>query len=213
MTLIFKPKQVIEFIGDSITDCDRRMPEYSPLGWGYVREIHRLLQAGYPELRLSVINKGISGNRIIDLTARWETDTISVAPDWLFIYIGINDVWRMFEGDAKEAVRLPDFVQNYHHLIKVTQEKCQATHIRLVSPFLAEKNQEDPFRRKLCDFQTSIDEIGEAYSIPVIHLQPAFDWAMLSKPTAFWANDRVHPTSEGHMLIALTILRACGFSI
>jgi hypothetical protein len=46
----------------------------------------------------------------------------------------------------------------------------------------------------------------------VIHLQPTFDWAMLSQPPEHWILDRVHPTEVGHMLIALTALRACGFS-
>ena len=213
MTLLFKPKRVIEFIGDSITDCDRRMPEHAPLGSGYVREIHRLLQAGYPELNLTLINKGISGDRITNLAKRWEADAINIAPDWLFVYIGINDVWRSFEGAVEEAVDLPDFITFYHRLINETQIKLPDTQIRLVSPFLGEKDVSDPFRRKLFDYQRAIDEIGDATGVPVIHLQPAFDWAMLSKPAGFWTTDRVHPTSEGHMLIALTILRACGFII
>lgn len=213
MTLIFKPQRVIEFIGDSITDCDRRTPAHAPLGSGYVREIHRLLQAGYPELKLTIINKGISGDRITNLAERWESDVVKSTPDWLFIYIGINDVWRSFEGAVEEAVKLPDFKNIYQHLINETKNKIPNTQLRLVSPFLGEIDQSDPFRTKLSEYQSSIDEIGEASSIPVIHLQPAFDWAMLSKPTAFWTIDRVHPTVEGHMLIALTILRTCGFVI
>ena len=90
MTLLFKAKQTIEFIGDSITDCGRRDPTLSPLGDGYVRLIHDLLQAGYPELRLNVINKGISGNTVLDLKSRWRSDVLEISPDWLFIFIGVN---------------------------------------------------------------------------------------------------------------------------
>jgi hypothetical protein len=53
---------------------------------------------------------------------------------------------------------------------------------------------------------------GKEFDLPVIHLQPTFDWAMLSQPPEHWILDRVHPTEVGHMLIALTALRACGFS-
>ncbi|MEA3327942.1 MAG: SGNH/GDSL hydrolase family protein [Chloroflexota bacterium] len=211
MTLLFKPKQTIEFIGDSITDCDRRTMEHAPLGWGYVREIHRLLQAGYPELQLTSLNMGISGNRITNLAARWQSDVINVAPDWLFIYIGVNDVWRYFEGDSKEAVDLPEFTQTYRLLIDDTRSRLPKTQIRLVSPFLAEKDHDDPFRLRLGEYQVSIDDLGEAFNLPVTHLQPAFDWAMLSKPTTYWTVDRVHPTPEGHMLLSLTILRTCGY--
>jgi lysophospholipase L1-like esterase len=212
MTLIFKAKQTIEFIGDSITDCGRREPLFAPLGDGYLRIIHDLLQAGYPELKLSVLNKGISGDTVLDLKARWMTDVMQVNPDWLFIYIGINDVWRFFDGDQAEAVDLTEFTRIYQQIIKNTLSSTSAQ-IRLVSPFLAEKDANDPFRKKLSQYQDEIDLLGDALEIPVVHLQPAIDWAMLSKPGDYWTNDRVHPTREGHMLIALTILRTCGFSL
>ncbi len=209
----FKPGRVIEFIGDSITNCDPRTTEHAPLEWGYFREIHRLLQAGYPELQLKVINKGISGDRITNLAARWQSDVIKIAPDWLFIFIGVNDVWRHFEGDLKEAVELPEFTRTYFQLINDTISGLSGTQIRLVSPFLAEKDHEDPFRKKLGEYQASIDDLGEAFNLSVIHLQPAFDWAMLSKPATYWTVDRVHPTSERYMLIALNTLKTCGFVI
>ena len=212
MTLIFKAHQTIEFIGDSITDFYRTSPEFEPLGSGYVRAIHTLLQAGYPELKLQVINQGISGDRITNLKSRWQEDVLDVNPDWLFIYIGVNDVWRKFEGDPAEAVSLPDFVSIYHHIIDSSQKNTKAQ-IRLISPFLAEADPDDPFRKELTLFQEAINRIGHDYTLPVIHLQPAFDWAMLSKPSDYWTVDRVHPTEFGHMLIALTILRACGFSL
>ena len=212
MTLIFKARQRIEFIGDSITDCGRREPLFAPLGDGYVHIIHDLLQAGYPELKLTILNKGVSGNTILDLESRWKSDAVDVHPDWLFIYIGINDVWRFFDGDGNKAVALPMFTNTYRQLIKESQANTSAQ-IRLVSPFLAEKDMDDPFRKKLGLYQDEIDKIGEEFQLPVVHLQPALDWAMLSKPGNYWSNDRVHPTREGHMLIALTILRACGFSL
>lgn len=212
MTLIFKARQTIEFIGDSITDFYRTTPEFAPLGTGYVKAIHNLLQAGYPELKLSVLNKGVSGNRVTSLEARWEDEVLAVNPDWLFIYIGVNDVWRKFEGDPGEAVSLPDFTASYRRCLKRTQETLK-TKIRLISPFLAEANQDDPFRQELTQYQIAIDTLGEEFSLPVIHLQPAFDWAMLSNPSDYWTVDRVHPTEVGNMLIALTILRTCGFRL
>ena len=212
MTLAFKAKDTIEFIGDSITDCDRLSKHFKPLGNGYVRYIHHLLQTGYPELQLSILNKGVSGDRVSDLKARWKPDVLEVNPDWLFIYIGINDVWRYFDGDREQAIALPEFNNTYRQLINGARTNTKAN-IRLVSPFLAEKDQQDPFRKKLSAYQNTIDGLGDEFDLPVIHLQPAFDWALLSKPAAYWASDRVHPTEEGHMLIALTILRVCGYSL
>ncbi len=212
MTLIFKAKQTIEFIGDSITDCGRTEKDLAPLGNGYVCQINHLLCAGYPELQLKVINKGISGDRVTSLKSRWKADVLEVNPDWLFIYIGVNDVWRYFEGDREEAVDLPEFENIYRQLINSARSGTQAK-IRLISPFLGEKDPDDPFRKKLSRYQAVIDKLGEAFDTPVIHLQQAFDWAMLSQPPKYWTLDRVHPTEVGHMLIALTVLRACGFSL
>jgi lysophospholipase L1-like esterase len=212
MTLIFKAKQTIEFIGDSITDCGKSEKDFEPLGNGYVRDINHLLCAGYPELQLTVINKGISGDRVISLKSRWKSDVLAVNPNWLFIYIGVNDVWRFFEFDREEAVELPEFENTYRQLIKSTQENTRAQ-LRLISPFLGEKDPDDPFRKKLSRYQAVIDKLGKEFDLPVIHLQPAFDWAMLSKPPGYWTIDRVHPTEVGHMLIALTVLRACGFRL
>lgn len=212
MTLIFKPKEKIEFIGDSITDCGRQSPEWHPLGDGYVRLFHDLLQAGYPKLQLKIINKGISGDRVTSLKARWKPDVLEVNPDWLFIYIGVNDVWRFFDGDREKAVHLDEFENIYRQLINGARTGTNAQ-IRLVSPFLAEKDTDDAFRKKLSQYQAAIDALGQGFNLPVIHMQPAFDWAMLSQPASYWTADRVHPTREGHMLIALTILRACGFSL
>ena len=212
MTLIFKPKETIAFVGDSITDCGCREPETAPLGNGYVRLIHDLLQAGYPELQLKVLNQGVSGDRVTSLKKRWKSDVLDVKPDWLFIFIGINDVWRYFEGDSEEAVPVKEFANIYRQLVNGARSNTQA-HLRLVSPFLAEKDPQDSFRTRLGQYQEAIDALAEGFNLPVIHLQPAFDWAMLTRPSAYWTADRVHPTREGHMLIALTLLRACGYTV
>jgi lysophospholipase L1-like esterase len=212
MTLIFKAKSTIEFIGDSITDCGRTEKDFEPLGNGYVRDINHLLCAGYPELQLKVVNKGISGDRVTSLKSRWKSDVLAVNPDWLFIYIGVNDVWRYYEGDREEAVDLLEFENIYRQLINGARGGTQAQ-MRLISPFLGEKDPADPFRKKLSRYQDVIDKLGDEFDLPVIHLQPAFDWAMLSQPPEHWTLDRVHPTEVGYMLIALTVLRACGFSL
>jgi lysophospholipase L1-like esterase len=212
MTLIFKPEETITFIGDSITDCERRTPAFEPLGCGYVYHIHCLLRSVYPDLDLAIINKGISGDRVTDLRNRWQSDVLDINPAWLFIYIGINDVWRFFEGDQNEGVSLGNFSDTYRQLISAVQTKTKAQ-IQLIAPFLAESDPTDPFRRRLAQYQTAIDELGVHFNLPVICLQPAFDRAMHKQPSTYWTSDRVHPTDEGHMLIALTILRVCKFEL
>ena len=212
MTLIFNPNETIEFIGDSITDCERRDPVFKPLGWGYVYNIHCLLRSVHPHMDLTILNKGISGDRVTDLHTRWKIDVLDINPDWLFIYIGINDVWRFFDENQNEGVSLEIFSDTYHQLINAARTKTN-TQILLISPFLAESDPTDPFRSLLAQYQAAVVELGWLFNLPVIQLQPAFDWGMRAQPASFWASDRVHPTEEGHMLIALAILRACKFKV
>ncbi len=212
MTLIFKPNNTIVFIGDSITDSERRSAAYQPLGWGYVYNIHCLLRSVYPHLDLTIINKGISGDRVVDLRDRWQSDVLDVSPDWLFIYIGINDVWRFFEGNPAEGVDLTVFSDIYRQLIEIIQTET-TTKTHLVAPFLAENELQDPFLNQLAQYQAVIDDLGVEFNLPVIRLQSAFNQALRIKPYTYWTSDRVHPTEEGHMLIALTILQDCKFEL
>src|SRR5690606_33196065 len=93
LMLELHPEHRWVFIGDSITDCGRR-DDSEGLGNGYVRLIRDHLLARSPARAPQVINKGISGDRILELSARWEADVIAAHPTVLSIKIGINDVWR-----------------------------------------------------------------------------------------------------------------------
>ena len=92
------------FIGDSITDCGRD-PSGDPTPWdlnaglgrGYVDLVAAHFGAIYPERRIRVINRGVSGNTVRDLVGRWDADVLQLEPDWLSVMIGINDVWRQFD--------------------------------------------------------------------------------------------------------------------
>lgn len=118
-------RPVIVFAGDSITDCDRRTdPE--GLGDGYVR-----LLAGRPELAgFEVRNRGISGNRVLDLQARWEDDVVAERPAIVSVLVGINETWRRYDsGDATSAA---EFERDYRAILR----RVQGARLVLVEPFL-----------------------------------------------------------------------------
>lgn len=208
MAIQFLPRQKLLFIGDSITDAGRSRS--FPYGDGYVRVCQRWLQAAYPELNLSIINRGVSGDTTQDLLNRWDRDAIQPQPDWLFIKIGINDVWSVFEMIYREGIDLENFERNYRSLIDRTQSHTHAQ-IILIEPFLVEENQDDNFRTVLSNYQNIIAKLAEDYSFALVNLQQAFDKGLNNQPSEYWAEDRVHPTPVGHTLIALEVLKACGF--
>jgi len=49
----------------------------------------------------TVYNKGISGNTVVDLLARFNADVRSLSPDLLIVMIGTNDSYRSTIGDYK----------------------------------------------------------------------------------------------------------------
>ena len=78
--------KVFLFQGDSITDCGRdRGAEANPnhntaLGPGYAGKIGGALLAEYPSRNLQILNRGISGHRVVDLYARWKCDAVNLQP-------------------------------------------------------------------------------------------------------------------------------------
>ena len=72
-------KFTVLFQGDSITDCGRATCggagfDNRGLGPGYPGMIAARLACDRPDVDWQFINRGISGNRIVDLYARWKAD-------------------------------------------------------------------------------------------------------------------------------------------
>jgi lysophospholipase L1-like esterase len=44
--------------------------------------------------RIELIGAGVSGNKIYDLYLRADADVIRQSPDFVVIYVGVNDVWH-----------------------------------------------------------------------------------------------------------------------
>ena len=87
--------KVILFQGDSITDAGRSredVPANVGLGVGYPYLVGADLLYNEAELDWQIFNRGISGNRVVDLYARWKIDALNIKPDILSILIGVTVV-------------------------------------------------------------------------------------------------------------------------
>ena len=83
----------ILFQGDSITDCGRNRAEKAPnkgLGSGYVSMVASRLLCDDPDMK--IYNRGVAGNRILDMYARWEEDAMTLDVDVISIHNCINDI-------------------------------------------------------------------------------------------------------------------------
>ena len=110
----------ILFQGDSITDAGRDYNNDGALGRGYALLVEAAL--GYAEPgEHTFINKGISGNRIVDVYARMKRDILNYKPDVMSILIGVNDVWHEL-SDSPNGVDADKFFKIYSMLIEEVKE-------------------------------------------------------------------------------------------
>ncbi|HID56270.1 TPA: hydrolase [Candidatus Poribacteria bacterium] len=208
--LIHNGERVV-FIGDSITDAGKG-DDPNGLGFGYVSIIASLVTAAYPERRIHFINKGVSGNRIVELRERWWGDVIELKPNWVSISIGINDVWRRFDGRPHLAVPLNDFISIYRTLIEDTLSLTRANLILMETSVIGEDLESRP-NRMLSSYNDAIRGFARHYDAILVPVNRAFRKAILSRPGFRWTMDGVHPNPYGHMLIALTWLKSMGFEL
>ena len=207
---------VILFQGDSITDCARNKNELYSLGVGYANLVSAELGYEHPN-EYQFINKGISGNRIVDLYARIKADIINLKPDFMSILIGVNDVWHeiSFQNGVDEA----KFEKIYTMLIEEIYEALPDIKLMILEPYVllgsaTADTAERPDKWQTFDVETKkrakvAKRIAEKFNIPFVSLQDKLDEATkLTGNTTYWTADGVHPTPFGHELIARAWLDA-----
>ncbi|MGI6248171.1 MAG: SGNH/GDSL hydrolase family protein [Acutalibacteraceae bacterium] len=203
---MFKENAVILFQGDSITDTHRSRTDDRNLGEGYVDKINTLLQERYPERGIKVLNRGISGNRTVDLLNRWEEDCIKLAPDYLSILIGVNDTGRRY--DSNDPTSADDFADRLRTIIEMSLNKTSAE-IILLNPFLVDINENiTHMREDLSDKQAAVKSLAAEYKTRFLDLDELFRTCARNGNPGDYAQDGVHPTSVGHALIAEAWLKA-----
>ena len=201
-------KKVILFQGDSITDAGRNYQDDKGIGNGYPYLVTSELGCERPD-EFTFINRGISGNRVVDLYARIKADIINVKPDYMSILIGVNDVWHEIEAD--NGVADAKFEKIYCMLIEEILEELPNLKIMIMEPFVLEACSttsipEKPNRWE--DFYSGVrakaaiaKKVAEKYNLPFVTLQDKFDAAGEKAENSYWLIDGVHPTGMGHNVI------------
>lgn len=188
--------KTILFQGDSITDAGRINSE-NGLGNGYVAMIAKDLAS---QEELCILNRGISGNRAIDLVERWQADCIQLAPDVLTILIGINDCWKKYKTGEDTPVAL--FEERYVSLLESAQKNTRAQ-IILMEPFLLHSLPDQPSWRETLDPEIQVvRKLAVSYKTRLITLDAMFAELSTRYGYAALAEDGVHPTPLGHQAIA-----------
>ncbi|MFV0338152.1 MAG: SGNH/GDSL hydrolase family protein [Chthoniobacterales bacterium] len=196
----------ILFQGDSITDAFRKPEEINPafqLGNGYVFLIAARLGRDHPKRGWEFLNRGVSGDCVKRLEARWQDDAVALNPDVLSLLNGINDTIRKFSGKESECLSDEVFASTYRRLLSSLQEKNSQIHFVLMEPFLLEVGKvTGQWREHLAPRQRMVREIAGEFNAIFIPLQKLFDEAAEQRSPEFWLVDGIHATHAGFQLIA-----------
>lgn len=202
--------QKILFTGDSITDCGRSTSgNINFLGHGYPIFIASLLGANMPELELTFINTGISGNRVCDLRDRWQQDVINHKPDVVSILIGINDTGRRYSRNDPTPADI--FERDYHFILEKTVRDLPGVQIIMMEPFLLPIPEDRRMWRDDLDIKIQVvRDLAEEFADALVPLDGIFAAAACKREKSFWTPDGVHPAAPGHALIAESWIDAAG---
>lgn len=198
-----KPVKVI-FFGDSIT-------EIGVQPGGYIDRMRKMLKEKNPASGFQLTGAGISGNKVYDLYLRVEDDVLNQKPDWVFIYVGVNDVWHKKSfGTGTDADKFEKF---YVALIK----KLQAGGIRvaLCTPaVIGEKaDGQNEMDADLNKFSQIIRALAAKYDLPLVDLRRVFFEHLAksnsaNKDKGVLTTDGVHLNEAGNQLVAEEMLKA-----
>lgn len=203
-------KNHILFIGDSVTAVDRDQTDTADLGHGYPLIIAKALAERYPEMDLSFSNRGIGGDKLIDMAVRWQEDCLALKPTIVSILIGINDTWHAVNLEQLEnRVELQQFEQHYRSLLESLRLEL-ACQIVLMEPFaLPYPNNDKIWRRNLDPRIQVVRRLVREFQTDLIPLDGLLNNIKIKQKDIYLTReDGVHPTTAGHAIIAKAWLKA-----
>lgn len=211
---VLNPSDVVLFQGDSITDADRDIGTTEPndpsgLGDGYPRFIAARLLADRPADELAFHNRGISGHKVPQLAERWDEDALDLEPDVLSILVGVNDLWHRFSGSYDGT--LEDYEEGYHELLNRTRRALPEVKLVICEPFVLRTGAiDDRWFPEFDDYRRVAREQAEVFGATFVPFQSMFDEAASQGQLEYWLYDGVHPTMQGHQLMADAWLEVVG---
>ncbi len=197
----------ILFQGDSITEAGRSKEDERNKGCGFATLVSAKLGFERPG-EFEFINRGIGGNRVIDLLSRVETQITELKPDYISILIGINDVWH----DADHNIPTRRYELYYDMLIEEIKNALPDVKIMILEPFVLKgsgtEEHWDKFEKGTKEKAEAAKRVAEKYNVLFVPLMEKFNEAAKKVSAEYWSADGVHPSVMGHELIKREWLKA-----
>lgn len=213
-----EPGLRVMFIGDSITDglwglgggpsgSRSHYDNNHVMGHGYPEMCAAQCLADYPGRNMRFYNRGISGNTMPMMAARWDEDLLAMHPDVVSILIGINDVKEHSVADFDFG----SWEATYRSLLDRTLERVTDCRFVLITPFATRRllYGPDPVQDRRHDvverMSAIVRDIASDYGCVVVDGFTLMDSLYEKSKTGdlhYWLWDGVHPTIAGHRKLA-----------
>ncbi|MFD6280758.1 SGNH/GDSL hydrolase family protein [Streptomyces sp. NPDC060209] len=201
MTVSLHHSATVLFQGDSITDVGRLAERDCPLGNGYVRTAAERVRSARPDSDITFVNRGVGGDGVSDLRARWREDALDLEPDVVSVLIGVNDTWRRYNSGTVTSARA--YESDYRAILTQVREELGAQLI-LIEPFLVPVRDEQwAWREDLDPRIQTVRRLAEEFDAALLAADGLLNQAARAAGGAECiAGDGVHPTPLGHALLA-----------
>lgn len=204
---------VILFQGDSITDAGRNQKETKAntsgmLGNSYALMVGSAVLSNYPDKKLQVYNKGVSGNKVYQLANRWDDDCLAIKPTVLSILVGVNDLFHAIRNGYTGTI--DTYRTDYKKLLERTKNALPDVKLIIGEPFLTKgiRPESENWYPRFAEFQAAAREMADTYDAAFIPYQQIFDKALNNAPAKYWSLDGIHPSVAGAGLMAKAWLEA-----
>ncbi|MET7280095.1 SGNH/GDSL hydrolase family protein [Kribbella sp. NPDC005582] len=184
------------FQGDSITDGGRGRTDdpNHVLGHSYPFLIASEAAARHPERGWRFVNRGVSGDKVSDLAARWQEDALDHQPDVLSVLVGVNGI---------DELR---FESEYRLLLERTLSALPSVRLVLGEPFYLPtspvESEREAWAAAVKARATIVRGLADQFGATFVPYQAALDAAVTRAPAECWVWDGIHPTYAGQRILA-----------
>ena len=212
--ITLQKNDVLLFQGDSITHGGRVQSTSDMnhiMGHGYQSILASRIGLDNWERRPEIRNRGVSGDTVAKMLARWEADTLGLHPTVLSILIGTNDCGFCYSGIGPDADM---FEKEYRFLLDYTLDRLPHLRLILCEPFrfYSPLAAMDPVIRERDDWNVAhckeyaarVRKIAVDYHTVFVPFATVLAPYVEAAPADQFIWDGIHPTYVGHELLART---------
>ncbi|TDD60885.1 lysophospholipase [Kribbella antibiotica] len=174
------------------------------LGHSYPFLIAAEAAALHPSCGWRFVNRGVSGDKVLDLAARWQEDMLDHRPEVLSILVGVNDANAALDGSSEDPGTA--FAAAYRSLLERTVSVLPSVRLVLGEPFYLPTSPVEALREAWAAAVRAraeiVRELADDFGATFVPYQAALDAAATRAPAEHWVWDGIHPTYAGQRILA-----------